>query len=230
MTEMLIICAVALLVFGPNELPQVAKKIAKGLREVRKVSDDFKRSIDFDDDDDKPAKRPLPRDAEVPAERQRTDLPASIAGSRLATEAAAEDAGHSEDGALNDANDADDADLADQHDAVATDASSRRNASRDDDDDRHDRHDRHDQQEAKTKQVTKNLGPESGVPTIVPAGAIAVGSYDDDDDDPSVPAEEASAPPAPSNAADVIAVSSVDRMSVDTVSDSAAADPEVRGG
>ncbi len=80
MSEMLIICAVALLVFGPNELPQIAKKIARGLKEVRKASDDLRKSIDFDGDDDKP-RRPTPalrRD-----DRDDRELPPSITGSVL---------------------------------------------------------------------------------------------------------------------------------------------------
>lgn len=140
MSEMLIICAVALLVFGPNELPQVAKKIARGLREVRKVSDDFKRSIDFDDDDE-PQKRPQPRrlDTPDPADepRQRHDLPATIAGSRLSE--VGDDAPH--------------------RDVVTMDGE------RGDDDGTH------------------AVGPDSGIPAIVPAGAISVGSTIDDADD-----------------------------------------------
>ena len=62
MSEILIICAVALLVFGPQQLPEMAKKIAKGLKEVRRASDDLKRSINLDDDDDRPRwKPPVPR-------------------------------------------------------------------------------------------------------------------------------------------------------------------------
>lgn len=52
MSEMLVILGVALLVFGPTELPQIAKKIAKGMREVRRASDELRRSIDIDDDDE----------------------------------------------------------------------------------------------------------------------------------------------------------------------------------
>jgi sec-independent protein translocase protein TatB len=52
MSEMIIICVVALLVFGPDELPQVVKKIARGIGEARKVTDDLRRSIDFVDDDE----------------------------------------------------------------------------------------------------------------------------------------------------------------------------------
>ena len=81
MSEMLIICAVALLVFGPTELPQIAKKIARGLKEVRKASDDLRKSIDLDDDDEPPRRKPPPplhRD-----ERDDRELPPSITGSVL---------------------------------------------------------------------------------------------------------------------------------------------------
>jgi Tat protein translocase TatB subunit len=61
MSEMLVIVGVALLVFGPTELPQIAKKIARGVRDIRRASDDFRRSIDLDDDDDnvRPLRGPL---------------------------------------------------------------------------------------------------------------------------------------------------------------------------
>jgi sec-independent protein translocase protein TatB len=52
MSEMIIICVVALLVFGPDELPQVVKKIARGVGEARRVTDDLRRSIDLVDDDE----------------------------------------------------------------------------------------------------------------------------------------------------------------------------------
>lgn len=60
MSEMLIILAVALLVFGPTKLPEIAKSIAKGLKELRRAGDDLRSSVNFDLDDDKP-RRPLPR-------------------------------------------------------------------------------------------------------------------------------------------------------------------------
>ncbi len=60
MSEMLIILAVALLVFGPTKLPEIAKSIAKGLKELRRAGDDLRSSVNFDVDDDKP-RRPLPR-------------------------------------------------------------------------------------------------------------------------------------------------------------------------
>jgi sec-independent protein translocase protein TatB len=48
---------IALLVFGPQKLPEIAKQIAKGLRDLRRASDDLRRSINLDDD---PPARPRP--------------------------------------------------------------------------------------------------------------------------------------------------------------------------
>jgi len=88
MSEILIICAVALLVFGPQQLPEMVKKIAKGLKEVRKASDDLKRSINLDDEDDRPRWRPpVERPPLVePKQTATLEAPPSIAGSQLATE------------------------------------------------------------------------------------------------------------------------------------------------
>jgi sec-independent protein translocase protein TatB len=42
MTEVIIILALALLLLGPDQLPSLAKSLGKGLRELRKVTDDLK--------------------------------------------------------------------------------------------------------------------------------------------------------------------------------------------
>ncbi|MCC7108145.1 MAG: twin-arginine translocase TatA/TatE family subunit [Deltaproteobacteria bacterium] len=78
MSEMVIILAVALLVFGPQKLPEIAKGIAKGLRELRKAGDDLRSSIDLDDAPKRPAHR-APR----PSERTLEEPPAQIPGSAL---------------------------------------------------------------------------------------------------------------------------------------------------
>ena len=44
-TEMLIIGVIALLILGPKGLPDFAKTIGKVLREFKKTSNDFKRTI-----------------------------------------------------------------------------------------------------------------------------------------------------------------------------------------
>lgn len=42
MTEVIIILGLALLLLGPDQLPQLAKQLGKGLREIRKATDDLK--------------------------------------------------------------------------------------------------------------------------------------------------------------------------------------------
>ncbi len=46
--EMLLIGVVALLVFGPKRLPELARTLGKGLAEFRRASSDLRRSIDLD--------------------------------------------------------------------------------------------------------------------------------------------------------------------------------------
>jgi|SRR5438067_4514190 len=42
MTEVVIILALALLLLGPDQLPTLARSLGKGLRELRKATDDIK--------------------------------------------------------------------------------------------------------------------------------------------------------------------------------------------
>jgi sec-independent protein translocase protein TatA len=46
--ELVIILIVALVVFGPKKLPDLAKSLGKGLAEFKKASDDLKTSIEKD--------------------------------------------------------------------------------------------------------------------------------------------------------------------------------------
>jgi len=50
MPEILIILAVALIVLGPKKLPEMAKALGRGSAEFRKATQDFKQSLDADDD------------------------------------------------------------------------------------------------------------------------------------------------------------------------------------
>lgn len=44
--ELLIILAIALLVFGPRKLPEVGRSIGKAIREFRKTSDEIKEKFE----------------------------------------------------------------------------------------------------------------------------------------------------------------------------------------
>lgn len=79
MSEMVIILGVALLVFGPQKLPEVAKSIAKGLRDLRRASDDLRSQVMVDLDDDRPPTLPAAKPF-APA----TEPAPAIEGSELA--------------------------------------------------------------------------------------------------------------------------------------------------
>jgi sec-independent protein translocase protein TatA len=43
--EIFLILVVAFLVFGPSKIPEIARKIGRGLNEIRRASDEIKREI-----------------------------------------------------------------------------------------------------------------------------------------------------------------------------------------
>lgn len=45
MPEMIIILIIALIVIGPQKLPELAKSLGKGLAEFKKASEDFQRNV-----------------------------------------------------------------------------------------------------------------------------------------------------------------------------------------
>ena len=60
--EILVILLVALLVFGPKSLPEVARTTGKGVRELRRLATEFQREVNIADaeDDDRRQIRPPP--------------------------------------------------------------------------------------------------------------------------------------------------------------------------
>ncbi|MBC7197116.1 MAG: twin-arginine translocase TatA/TatE family subunit [Deferribacterales bacterium] len=50
MSEIILILALALIVIGPNKLPEVAKALGKGYAEFKKVLNDFKDAVNIEDD------------------------------------------------------------------------------------------------------------------------------------------------------------------------------------
>lgn len=47
-TELLVIAAVALLVFGPRKLPEIGRTVGRALAEFRRASEDFKRTWEYE--------------------------------------------------------------------------------------------------------------------------------------------------------------------------------------
>jgi sec-independent protein translocase protein TatA len=73
--EVLVILVVALLVFGPNRLPEIGRQVGRGVRELRKFQDTIKRDLDEVMADDSVTSTPggdppptlPPREIEAPA-------------------------------------------------------------------------------------------------------------------------------------------------------------------
>ncbi|MCP4501137.1 MAG: hypothetical protein GY822_14350 [Deltaproteobacteria bacterium] len=87
MTEVAIILLVALVFIGPDKLPKVARTLGKGMRELRRASDDIKSTILLDNDDEDFYRAPPPPPKRVPvADDNEVDKSAAIAGSLVAGE------------------------------------------------------------------------------------------------------------------------------------------------
>ena len=69
--ELVLIFVVALLVFGPKNLPQLGRSLGRAMQEFRRASDEFKETIedelDLDDDEPAPAIAPTATVAQEPA-------------------------------------------------------------------------------------------------------------------------------------------------------------------
>jgi Tat protein translocase TatB subunit len=64
--EIVVIAALALIVFGPERLPEIAKNIGKAIREVRRMASDVKDEFDFSFDEDEPPPTPEPEPRSEP--------------------------------------------------------------------------------------------------------------------------------------------------------------------
>lgn len=65
MPELIFILVLALLLFGPNKLPEIGKQVGRALGEFKRASNDLKRSIETEMEK---ATREEPKTASSPAE------------------------------------------------------------------------------------------------------------------------------------------------------------------
>jgi len=96
MTEVVIILGLALLLLGPDQLPSIAKALGKGMREIRRATDDLKTTFDqemvrLDDSEPQRMLQPVaPDPAAARAEaRSAASTPADPASARAAARRAA---------------------------------------------------------------------------------------------------------------------------------------------
>jgi Tat protein translocase TatB subunit len=70
--EILVVATIALIVFGPEKLPQIARTIGRGASELRRMASDvkeeFEAGLELDDDrpKKKPSRRPHPNELAAP--------------------------------------------------------------------------------------------------------------------------------------------------------------------
>ncbi len=102
--ELLVILVVALLIFGPNKLPELARSLGKGLAEFRRASTDLRQSL-LDATDEpriqpRPPERPQaeappaptqPKDADAASGAASAPAPDAPEGPATEREAAPED-------------------------------------------------------------------------------------------------------------------------------------------
>ena len=80
--ELMVLLVLVLIIFGPKQLPEMARNIAKALRGVRNATDELKQEIGLDEIPDPRPRRPAryaQKRAEIPAylkgEEQPPELP-----------------------------------------------------------------------------------------------------------------------------------------------------------
>lgn len=81
--ELLIILVVALLVFGPAKLPELARSLGKGMAEFRRASNDLRRSLA--DVGEEPRIQPKPAAASTPVATPAEGAAQGAAESQAAT-------------------------------------------------------------------------------------------------------------------------------------------------
>lgn len=58
MQELILILAIALIIFGPRKLPEIGRSIGKGIREFRQATTEMQKSIDLDEKEEIKEKKP----------------------------------------------------------------------------------------------------------------------------------------------------------------------------
>jgi sec-independent protein translocase protein TatB len=73
--ELLVVLVVALLVFGPKSIPEVARTLGRGMRELRRLATEFQREVNLADAHAEEARRPSIRPERVAPPEPASDEP-----------------------------------------------------------------------------------------------------------------------------------------------------------
>lgn len=104
--ELAIVFVIALLVFGPKRLPELARTMGKGLAEFRRASSDLRQSLNFDLESEGKTAPPVtpPRPAQAGDLELPTNSDAAPDEAESDDRASTEDSGNTEDSANSNAN------------------------------------------------------------------------------------------------------------------------------
>jgi len=64
-TELIVVMVVALLIFGPKRLPELARSLGRGMAEFRRASSDLRQTLQEVETPDESLKPPEPEEAEA---------------------------------------------------------------------------------------------------------------------------------------------------------------------
>ena len=67
--ELILILALALIIFGPRKLPEIGRSIGQGLREFKKATTEIQKSVTLDEEDEKKEKTTAPVESNPVAEK-----------------------------------------------------------------------------------------------------------------------------------------------------------------
>ncbi len=85
MPELIVILVIALIVLGPQKLPEIAKSLGKGLAEFKRAAEDFKHNIEEEtrvaEEQERLAKETAAKEQEVAQEQagEKTEATAPVA-------------------------------------------------------------------------------------------------------------------------------------------------------
>jgi sec-independent protein translocase protein TatA len=74
MPEMIVILVIALIVIGPQKLPEIAKSLGKGLAEFKRATEDFRENVDAEAKAGEEKER-LAREVAMKEEPDKADAP-----------------------------------------------------------------------------------------------------------------------------------------------------------
>jgi sec-independent protein translocase protein TatA len=76
MPELIVILVIALIVIGPQKLPELAKSLGKGLAEFKRATDDFRQGVEDEakaaEERERVARIMAEKEAELKAEEEKT--------------------------------------------------------------------------------------------------------------------------------------------------------------